>query len=334
MTKKHILIISNEDDLHARVMTARLTEKGYTPFYLNLDAFPREYNIHQSFEKDGNKGFIQHIPSARTIDIERIGSVWIRRKGEFTFLSDDLSAQQKAFAIDETEHTLMGLLYGLDCYWMSHPLSIRHANYKGEQIQRAARIGFRVPPSIISNAPDAVRSFKQGLTGDIVFKAMSSAFLAAGQVTEAEREADGIPTTVLSDEDMHDLDAVALVPCHFQGYIDKAFELRVTVIGDKVFTARIDSQLDERTRTDFRDFSVDIPYSAVQLPDNIEQRCRALVRSYGLNFGALDLIVTPEGEYVFLEINPVGQFWFVEQLVPELTMMDTLAECLIEGLEC
>jgi hypothetical protein len=55
------------------------------------------------------------------------------------------------------------------------------------------------------------------------------------------------------------------------------------------------------------------------------------VRSYGLNYGAIDLIVTPRGEHVFLENNPVGQFLFIEELVPELDMTGALAMCLVEG---
>ncbi|PIW61591.1 MvdC/MvdD family ATP grasp protein [Shewanella sp. CG12_big_fil_rev_8_21_14_0_65_47_15] len=334
MNRKRILIVSNSDDLHVDVLTPLLTAKGDTPFRLDLDAFPRDYQFHQQIGQQGCEGFIQHLPTGDRLAIEDIGAVWLRKKGEFAFLSADLGLQEKAYAIEETDHTLFGLLYGLDCYWMSHPLAVRGASFKGEQMKRAVRLGFTIPPSIISNTPQAVKSFKQALEGDMVFKAMSSSFLAADKVSQAERESDGIPTTVISDEDMEQMDAVALVPCHFQGHIEKAYELRVTVIGERVFAAKIDSQLDERTKTDFRDFSVEIPYSAIELPQHIEQRCREFVKSYGLNYGALDLIVTPEDDYVFLENNPGGQFWFVEQLVPELTMMDALADCLIEGARC
>lgn len=334
MNRKRILIISNSDDLHVDVITPILTVKGNKPFRLNLDAFPREYQFHQQINQNGCAGFIQHLPTGDRLTIKDIGAVWLRKKGEFSFLSQDLSLQEKAYAIEETDHTLFGLLYGLDCYWMSHPLAMRGASFKGEQMKRAVRLGFIIPPSVISNTPQAVKSFKQALEGDMVFKAMSSSFLAADKVLQEERESDGIPTTVISDLTMDELDAIAHVPCYFQRHIEKAYELRVTVIGERVFAAKIDSQLDERTKTDFRDFSVEIPYSAIKLPQDIEQRCREFVKSYGLNYGALDLIVTPMDEYIFLENNPGGQFWFVEQLVPELTMMDTLADCLIEGARC
>jgi glutathione synthase/RimK-type ligase-like ATP-grasp enzyme len=105
----------------------------------------------------------------------------------------------------------------------------------------------------------------------------------------------------------------------------------VTVVGDSLFAARIHSQDDPRTATDWRDMSAEILYEPADLPPEVERRCLDFVHSYGLTFGALDLIVTPEGEHVFLENNPVGQFLFVEQLVPELDLTGAVARCLVEG---
>ncbi len=114
----------------------------------------------------------------------------------------------------------------------------------------------------------------------------------------------------------------------------KQYELRVTVIGERVFAARIDSQLDARTMIDSRNMSAEIPYTATRLPRDVEQRCVDFVHSYGLEYGALDLIVTPEDDYVFLENNPVGQFLFIEQLIPEFRMLEAMADQLIAGAAC
>jgi glutathione synthase/RimK-type ligase-like ATP-grasp enzyme len=98
-----------------------------------------------------------------------------------------------------------------------------------------------------------------------------------------------------------------------------------------VFAARIHSQDDPRTQLDFRDFSAPIRYEAETLSPELEARCREFVHGYGLQYGAIDLIVTPDGRHVFLENNPGGQFLFVEQLVPELRMLDAVADRLIAG---
>ena len=158
--------------------------------------------------------------------------------------------------------------------------------------------------------------------------------LGAELVEAQERITTGMGTTVITEEHMEHIDGVKEIPCYFQSYTDKAFELRVTVIGDKVFAAKIDSQKDARTAVDYRDFSAEIQYEAFKLPQHIEQYCRDFVHSYQLQYGAIDIIVTPQNDYVFLENNPAGQFWFVEQLVPELTMLEALADRLVEGNSC
>ena len=155
--------------------------------------------------------------------------------------------------------------------------------------------------------------------------------LAAEQVEPEHRIGVSLPTTRITRDHEEMLDAVAELPCFFQQYIAKRYELRVTVIGDQVFAAKIHSQDDPRTATDYRDFSADILYEAETLPPEIARRCLDFVHSYGLTYGALDLIVTPDEAYVFLENNPVGQFLFVEQLVPELDMTGALAACLVRG---
>jgi glutathione synthase/RimK-type ligase-like ATP-grasp enzyme len=124
---------------------------------------------------------------------------------------------------------------------------------------------------------------------------------------------------------------VRSAPCQFQEYVEKKHELRVTIIGDRIFAAEIDSQAQERTRFDWRHYDVPMRLRAGQLPSDVAERCFAFVRSYGLNFGAIDLIHTPDGRYVFLENNPNGQWLFVEDGVPEFKMTHALADCLARG---
>lgn len=333
MSQKRILIISHSDDLHVDILTPILEQKGHIPFFLKLDAFPRDYEIFHQFNDGDWTGEIRNLITGDSVAIAEIGAVWLRKSAEFSYLDEQLSEQERAFSQEETNHTLFGLFYGLDCYWINHPLANRHASYKGEQMKRAVNMGFLIPPSIITNSPSRAKDFKNSSTSEIVFKTLSSPLLGAEKITSENREVDGLRTTII-DGDLSELDAVAQLPCYFQSYIDKAFEVRVTVIEDKVFAARIDSQTDARTRVDYRDFSVSVPYQAMDLPSEVKHRCLQFLKSYGLVFGALDFIVTHDNEYIFLENNPGGQFWFVEQLVPELNMMETLADSLIKGLEC
>lgn len=332
--KKRILIVTNSGDLHADLMMPILRSKGALPFRINIDCFPRDYQISQVFLSHQWRNEVSHIPSDETLDLAEVGAVWLRKPAEYAYLSEDLSQQEQAYAKLETEHAFLGLLYGLDCRWISHPMALRGAQWKAEQLQRAMRMGFRIPASIISNSPAQVKAFKCAIQGDLVFKSMSTPSLCAEEMDDEQRIASGISTTIITDDMMDSLDAVSELPCHFQQYIAKQYELRVTVIGDQLFAAKIHSQDDARTAIDVRDMSAEIKYEATELPPEIHARCLAFVRSYGLNFSALDLIVTPENDYVFLENNPVGQFYYIQQLIPQFKLLETLAETLIQEAAC
>ncbi len=330
MTKR-VLIVTHSGDLHADIVADKIAAQGGRPFRLDLDQFPADFAIELGLAGGRWRGAVRHLPTGDELEVADVGAVWMRKKAAFRFPAGPLAPQERAFAEAETEQLLLGLLYSLDCYWMSHPGALRGAIWKNEQLQRAARLGFAVPPSIFTNRRASVEAFRRLAAYGIVFKALSSASLAADEVPPEERTAGMLPTTRIGDEHEGMLDSVAETPCFFQHHIAKRHEVRATVIGDRVFAARIHSQDDPRTANDWRDMSAEIRYEPETLPAEIERRCLDFVHSYGLTFGAIDLIVTPGGDHVFLENNPVGQFLFVEQLVPELDMTGAVAACLVAG---
>lgn len=328
---RRVLIVTNSADLHADVVGPKITERGGRPFRLNLDAFPERYDISLAFNGRAWSGEVTYRPTGETLAVEEIGAVWMRKRAAFSYAAKDLAAQERAYADGEMEHVVLGLLHSLDGYWMSHPMALRAASWKGEQMARAARMGFATPPSLVTNVRHRLDAFRAATGDDMIFKSLASASLAAEEVDADDRIAGAVPTTRITDEHDEMLDAISELPTFFQAHVRKAYELRVTVIDGHVFAARIDSQADPRTADDWRDMSAPIAYEAVRLPSDVEARCAAFVKSYGLTYGAIDLIVTPAGDHVFLENNPGGQFLFVEELVPELAMASTLATVLANG---
>ncbi|MFD0726909.1 ATP-grasp domain-containing protein [Lysobacter brunescens] len=328
--QSRILIVTHRGDIHADLVQERLLRRGERPFRLNLDEFPAQYRVDLAFDGLRWCGMLARRDDGSRILVDGIHAVWTRKTADFAF-AVDLGVQERAYATGETSHILSGLLHGLEAYWMSHPSAVRAAQWKGEQLARAARMGFRVPPSLISDDKSAVLAFREAMGGDIVFKTMESPFLAADEVEDDERVAHGIGTTRIEAGHEGMLDAVSALPCFFQRHVPKRHEVRATVIGNRLFAARIHSQDDERTRVDFRNYDAPVRYEAARLPEEVERRCLAFVHSYGLTYGAIDLIVDHEDEYVFLENNPGGQFLFVEQRVPALAMLDAVADCLRAG---
>jgi glutathione synthase/RimK-type ligase-like ATP-grasp enzyme len=341
MSKRDIVIVSRLADPHTDFMVQHLLAMGHEPIRLNTDDIPLDTALSFHFPHDGGtwRGHIAIQTSRRVLDREHVRSIWWRRPGAYFGLPPELSEQEREFAKGEIDQILRGFWSLLDCYWISYPEHIRQASWKMEQLQRAARYGFDVPRTLLTSDPDEARAFYDTCKGQMIFKVLSDPFLGATRMADKHPD-QPLPvsretkTTLITETELEHLESVRLVPCLFQEYIPKRTELRVTIIGDELFVAEIDSQARESTSVDWRqwhDGGFDIPYRQAMLPVEIAERCMALVRSYHLNFSALDLILTPDGRYVFVENNPNGQFIWVEKRVPELKMTEALAACLIRG---
>jgi glutathione synthase/RimK-type ligase-like ATP-grasp enzyme len=117
----------------------------------------------------------------------------------------------------------------------------------------------------------------------------------------------------------------------FQAYVPKRLELRITVVGRQVFAAEIHSQLSRRTEHDWRHYNIDqTPYRPHRLPDAVQAQCIRLVEHFGLCYGAIDLVLTPDDRYVFLEINPTGQWRWIE-VMTGLPISDAVCDMLMSA---
>jgi putative peptide maturation system protein len=119
---------------------------------------------------------------------------------------------------------------------------------------------------------------------------------------------------VVANRDLADRDAIRYCPVAIQPYVEKRIELRITVVGDRVFPVEIHSQWTNHTRRDWRrgDYH-HARYAVHDLPRRLARRSIALVKRLGLTFGAIDMILTPDGRYVFLEVNPDGDWLWMER---------------------
>lgn len=319
---KSILIISHSEDYHVEKSLEILNKNQTSYFLLELDNFPRNYLLNHAISEGDILISLKNLATQEVLHFSQIGAIWLRKPASYSYLLGDMDSSVKNFADQETEHALFSALYALDCFWISHPKYLRASMWKGEQLQRALKFGFNIPETLISNDPDEIRAFFLKHQ-KVVFKAMSDPVIG-----EEGEENQGVATTLIDAEMLDDCDSLRLLPNQFQAYIEKAYELRVTIIAGNVFTAKLDSQVYPETQIDCRNLNVQIPMSVYSLPKEIELACLDFVNSYNLNYSAIDLISTPNGDYVFLENNPNGQFRFIEENVPELALTESLVNTL------
>lgn len=229
-------------------------------------------------------------------------SVWFRR----TKLPDlgDIPVHQKIYLIGEIEAFVKNLFSILDANWLSEPFAVYRAENKLLQLKVAQRLSFSVPATIVTNSKEKLIAFYHTHNGNIIIKPISQTRINDGN------DASFIFTNKVSCELIERIADFDLTPCIFQENIDKDYELRVTVVGDQVFAAAVYSQGNEETVIDWR--RKKLSFKTVDLPENIQSLCIAMVKDLSLQFGAIDLIKTKSGDYVFLEINPNGQWVWIE----------------------
>lgn len=183
--------------------------------------------------------------------------------------------------------------------WVNDYYAVQQAEIKIAQLCVASRLGFTVPNTLITSCPNEVIEFWQRERGRVVMKLLS--------VSPVDNQA--IFTTKVTRDVIAQIQRVRSAPTIFQAEVNKKFELRITVVGKSVFAAKVVHQ-DSLGKVDWRRGVT--RFEEYRLPEKIEERCLKLCKELGLAYGCIDIIVTGSDEYVFLEINPNGQWEFVE----------------------
>jgi glutathione synthase/RimK-type ligase-like ATP-grasp enzyme len=326
-----ILIISDTYDLQIYWVIYYLKKWGIPYFTFNVGDFPAQIKHTSIWRKDGNMEYLQ-LPDGQRIDCSTITAVWYR-KPDLLKLPESLEDAEKEYAFSESTKDLNGLYNHLQsCYWISPIHSIRKAENKPLQLSLASSLGFSIPYTIITNDPDEAWSFYGKNDGKVVYKTLSSGLFLSRKGSWDNGIIRGeIYSTPLQAYQRSDFDLVANCPCLFQEYVKKKFEIRITVVADRIFAAEIHSQEHPATLHDWRREELDcVPHHVHELPEELSEKCLLLVKKLGLEFGAIDMIYTPDKEYVFLEINPTGQYGWIEQMTG-LNISEAIAKSLVDG---
>jgi len=239
-----------------------------------------------------------------------VDAVWWRRPSVPPGVLAPLAAGARRFAEEEWTRFVQGGLRLLDCRWVSHPDAIRAAGYKLVQLAQAARLGLRIPDTY-AGASRAALSPLAATHGQIVAKVVGHGPPRPAGAEPAYR----IHTQRFDAAQLPPAEAVAAAPAIYQEHIRKQYDIRATVVGDTVHAVAIESQSDPSSEVDWRRADPrTLAHRRIELPPDVARRCVALTSGFGLRFAAIDLILTPEGEHVFLELNPNGQWGWVQEL--------------------
>jgi glutathione synthase/RimK-type ligase-like ATP-grasp enzyme len=308
-----ILILSHPGDDHAAGVLSVLAGRRHPAAILDLSRFPARASLSQCF--DGHGAQVSFVSEGSRLDLTSCHAAWWRRPQPYT-LHQDLDPATAGFAYTECHEAFSGALALLDATWVNEPHVDERAHHKPLQLAVAQRVGLTIPRTLITNDPDDARRFADELgPGRTIYKT----FVAS--------EAHWRETRVLHPEEVDMLDSLSLAPAIFQELVPAEADLRVTMVGDEVFATAIRADRGGYT-LDYRLDMTAASFEPTQLPEPVTDRLRALMRELGLVYGAIDLRRTEDARYIFLEVNPAGEWRFVEERTAQpitVAMADLLA---------
>ncbi len=323
--KDTILILTNtQDGIHTDSVITHLQKLGERHFRLDIDLLSKgETSV--SFYCDNDSCFFVYETTHGTVDSRSVKSVWYRRPNNFDFKITD--RVQKEFAERELKTFLEGLWQSLtDAFWIRDPISLERSRKKVYQLKVARELGFDIPDTIITNSPSTAKQFMDFQKGRVVFKPLESGFLDYGDKSYI------VPATIMTDAHKGQLELVRKLPSLFQGFVEKRYDVRVTIVGPEVFAIRIDSQTRPETSVDWRhpNHVGQLPHKVIELPSVVHNKCLTMMSVFGLQFATIDFAVDLSERYVFLEVNPNGQWYWLERLTKapiSVSIAHTLASC-------
>jgi glutathione synthase/RimK-type ligase-like ATP-grasp enzyme len=302
-----ILHVTSARDTTTDLVIRELGRRNAESVRINTESFPVNSQLMMKCSSGFPPSGMLRTDSGRTISISAIDAIYYRRPEQAAFPdSPAMTETSRAYCIQESSAAINGFLRLADCYWMNDPQVTRSAEVKPLQLRTAIQCGFTVPRTLITNDVDEARAFIEAAPGRVLVKSVRSPRISESDSRIAYSH-------VLEDDEIELLDALKFAPCILQEYVPKHIEYRVTVVGHRVIAVAIHSQERIEARVDWRraDYRC-VRHELQMLPDDVAESCLRFAQLHCLHFAAIDLIRKPDGEYVFLECNPNGEWAWLE----------------------
>jgi len=305
-----ILIITNKEDFTADYVIYKMRKDNISYMRFNTEDFPYHASIIWDINNNSKNKVI--LKNKKECSLNDITGIWYRRpkSPEFSLGVDD---NIKEFVTDEVKNMFSGIWRSINTIWVSHPDSIRNCSSKIDQMNLANKLGLSIPDTIITNNVYEAKEFINKYD-DVLVKPLYKNHFSTNSGEKI------LYSNILSKTNYGNLDLIQNCPLIIQKYINKKLDIRINIFGKNIFATEIHSQINNSSKIKYdwrRSADVEIPHCEHILPDEIIDLCFKVVEHYKLNFGAFDFILTPNGEYVFLEINPNGQWAWIEDLTKQ-----------------
>lgn len=258
-------------------------------------------------------------------------TVWWRRPRMPYLPKDRIHTQDYKFVLRENILFYEALTYNMapHAWWINAKEAANKANSKLLQLKIASQCGMSIPLTLCSNDPKDIRYFLLKYEAEgVIYKPLCPGFWFEDNQTKIAY------TSQITFLELPHNQLLQLTPGIYQKKITKKYELRITCFGNHIVAAKLNSQEHESGLLDWRAIPQgQLKVEPYDLPLEIKQKIIEFMRKFGIVFGCFDFIVTPDGEYVFLEVNEQGQFLWIEDYNPQFKMLDIFINFLLNKSE-
>lgn len=304
-----LLIITNKYDPHVDFVLSRMYDEGLGERVVRLNTEDLLLGTRYAF--DGREFQVEILDSGRKFRTGQVKAVWYRRPVPVLYKESGNRGLDE-YVKKELETVLWGMYFAMgDALWINDPVKNRVASNKILQIKVAGEMGFSVPRTLITNDPQRVGDYFPD-SSSLALKSISTASL----YDTGRRDYVPLFTRRVSrDYVFGNADAVRNYGVFLQEFIEKEYDIRVVVLGREVFAFAIHSAEKEETKEDFRTLNpIQLKHEFIRLPSDVEDRVRRFVERFGLVFSSMDLLLSRDGKYYFIENNPNGQWLWLQDM--------------------
>lgn len=319
-----LIITHSQDNESIALVMAAIANRGGKAFRFDTDRFPTQVYL-DVYYSQGEERQILTIDEQQ-LDLSSVSSVWYRRIATGGRIPQTMESQMRNAAVGESRATIAGMIASIRGFHFDRLSHIRLADNKQLQLQVAREIGLDIPRTLITNNPLAVQEFTHECQEGMITK-----MLSAFAIYNEKGEEQVVFTNPVTADDLEHLDGLRFCPMTFQEKVPKQLELRTIIVGQRVFTAAVDSQRSQLAKHDWRKQGLALinSWEEYNLPPDVEKKLLELLAYFGLNYGAIDIILTPDGRHIFLEVNPVGEFFWLECCPPHFPISEAIADLLL-----
>ena len=322
-----ILIITNKEDVHPTPVIEYLSERQISVFRLNTESLLADYQFHWWCNDTETDFYIKNIKSGLELKGSEVTAVWERRPELPKELWIESAPEINKHNLEEAQGFLSFLRYYLkDVYSIGSIVFDKVSASKMLQLKTAQDLGISVPATCFSNRKEDIIRFAEKYKY-IILKSIENDNIWMNDEYEYLFYAQKVKSSFLNDNPD---EMFSQTVSYVQNYIEKQFELRITLVDGLIYACKIDSQIldEDKGKVDWRQgYDYGLKYERFELPEKISYFCRMYLDKMNLKFGCFDMIVTPDNEYIFLECNPNGQWLWVE-LETKMKISTAIAEAL------